>query len=104
MSKSKKRNYYTAEQKVAILRKHLVEGISVSDVCEEFNIKPGLYYSWQKKFFENGAAAFQRSISDERRGLQDEVSELKDKLAKKDEIIAEVAEAFVTLKKELGEP
>lgn len=40
----------------------------------------------------------------EKRELTKEVTQLKDKLAKKDEIIAEVAEAFVSLKKELGEP
>ena len=66
MSKSKKRNDDTAEQKVAIFRKHLVEGTCVYDVCEEFNVKPCLYDSWQKKFFESGVAAFQRFLSEGR--------------------------------------
>lgn len=104
MSEPKKRRRFTAEQKVSILRKHLVENIPVSDVCEEENIKPALFYTWQKRFFENGSAAFKSSEDHEKRELTKEVTQLKDKLAKKDEIIAEVAEAFVSLKKELGEP
>jgi transposase len=55
----KERKHYTAEEKVAILRRHLLDKVPVSDLCEELSLKPTLVYRWQKEFFENGAAAFQ---------------------------------------------
>jgi transposase-like protein len=51
-SKSSRR-HYSAEEKVAILRRQLLEGVPVSDVCEQHGIHPTLFYRWQKEFFEN---------------------------------------------------
>ena len=51
------RTYLTAEQKVAILRRHLLEQVPVSQLCEEYTIDPSQFYRWQKALFENGAAA-----------------------------------------------
>jgi transposase-like protein len=31
----KQRKHYTREEKVAILRRHLVEGVPISDLCDE---------------------------------------------------------------------
>ena len=55
----KERKYYTAEEKVAILRRHLLEQEPVSKLCDELGLQPTVFYRWQKEFFENGAAAFQ---------------------------------------------
>ncbi len=103
MSKEK-RTYRTSQEKVAILKEHLLDKKPVSEVCEAHGLSPGLFYDWLKLFFENGAAAFDKDSSNERRDLERKVSALNDKLAKKDAVIAEVTEAFVTLKKTLGEP
>ena len=56
---NKPRKHYTAEEKVAVLRRHLAENEPVSKLSDELGIKPTLLYRWQKEFFENGAAAFQ---------------------------------------------
>ena len=56
----KQRKRYTPEEKVAILRRHLVEGVPISDLCDELGLQPTVFYRWQKEFFENGAAAFQQ--------------------------------------------
>ena len=55
----KERKHYTAEEKVAILRRHLLDQVPVSDLCEELGLQPTVFYRWQKELFENGAAAFQ---------------------------------------------
>src|ERR1035437_2047261 len=55
----KERKHYTAEEKVAILRRHLLDKVPVSDLCEELGLQPTVLYRWQKELFENGAAAFQ---------------------------------------------
>src|SRR5713101_5922670 len=55
----KERKHYTAEEKVAVLRRHLLDKVPVSDLCEELGLQPTVFYRWQKEFFENGASAFQ---------------------------------------------
>ena len=49
-----------AAQKVVILKKHLVEKVPISDLCDEYKIHVNTFYNWLKVFFENGAAAFEQ--------------------------------------------
>ena len=96
------RRKFTALQKVAILRLHLVENVPVSDVCDQHGIKVNLFYRWQKEFFKNGAAAFERQGKGRERTLQNKVGLLETKLASKDEVIADIMASHVQLKKSLG--
>ena len=52
------RRHFSPEDKIKILRLHLLEGQPISEVCEKQRIIPTQFYQWQKTFFENGAAAF----------------------------------------------
>jgi transposase len=52
----KERKHYSPEEKVAILRRHLLDQVPVSDLCEGEGLQPTAFYRWQKEFFENGAA------------------------------------------------
>jgi len=101
---SKKRKQFSPEQKISILRKHLVEKISVPDVCDKHGIQPSAFYRWQKSLFENGAPAFApgRLLSVEKK-LSHKVAILSAKLKRKDEVIAEIMEDHIALKKECGE-
>ena len=62
-----------------------------------------MLYKWQKEFFEHGAAAFERRDDAKSRRLEKQNAALKAKLANKDEVIAEIMESHVALKKSLGE-
>ncbi len=98
------RREYTAEQKVAILREHLLEGKPVSDLCDRHQIHPTQFYVWQKQLFENGTAAFakpSRSLSQSKD--QQKVRKLEEKLKQKDEVMAELLQEHMALKKSLGE-
>ena len=55
------RRHFRGEEKVRILRLHLLEGKAVSDLCEQHKITPSLFYQWQRTFFENGMRAFEGS-------------------------------------------
>jgi transposase len=55
----KQRKHYTPEEKVAILRRHLLEKEPISKLCDEMGLQPTVFYRWQKEFFENGVAAFE---------------------------------------------
>ncbi len=48
---------FTPEEKVAILRRHLIEKVTVPDLCDEYHLHPTVFYRWLKQFFDNGAAA-----------------------------------------------
>ena len=54
----KKRMSYTVQEKVIILRKHLLEKVPVSDLCEQHKLQLTVFYRWQKLFFEHGARTF----------------------------------------------
>jgi transposase len=99
----KPRKRYTSAEKVAILRRHLVEGMPVSDVCDQYGIRPSMFYNWQKQFFENGAAAFERDRTAPAKDQDRVIVALRDKLQRKNEVVAELMEEHVKLKKELGE-
>ncbi len=98
----KQRKQYTPQEKVVILRKHLIEKVPVSRICDEYGMKPTVYYRWQKQFFEQGAMVFQRSGNSEASRLKRQVSALKEKVTRKNEVVAELMDEYVALKKELG--
>lgn len=98
----RKRKQYTAEEKVTILRKHLLDKVAVSDVCEAYGLRPAVFYRWQKAFFENGAQAFQKAGEGQTAQLQARIVELEAKVVKKNEVLGEVMEELVALKKTNG--
>ena len=49
---ARKRKPYTGEEKLAILRKHLLEGVPVSGICDEHELQPTVFNRWQKQLFE----------------------------------------------------
>ena len=99
---TRQRQRFSAQEKVAILRRHLLEKVPVSELCDEHRLAPSIFYRWQKEFFENGAAVFERDNGSEARRLHERNEALKTKLAHKDEVIAEIMESHVALKKTLG--
>jgi transposase len=101
---SRSRKNYTPEEKVATLRRHLVEHVPVSDLCDELGLNPNVFYGWQKQFFENGTAAFQRKGKKGRGTVEAaRIEKLEAKLTQKNEVLAELMQEHVQLKKELGE-
>ena len=99
----KERKHYTAEEKVAILRRHLLDKVPVSDLCEELGLQPTVFYRWQKEFFENGAAAFQGKSHSDHQAEQQRIVFLEKKIQTNDEVLAELMAEHIALKKSLGE-
>lgn len=103
MGKRGRRRRFSATDKVAILKRHLIGREEVSAVCEELKIHPNQFYEWQRLFFENGVKAFEADEKREEVKLRTEMERLQGKLQRKDEILAELMEAHLDLKKSLGE-
>lgn len=100
---SRQRKRFTAEEKVKALRRHLVEKVAVSDVCEHLGIQPTQFYRWQQQFFENGASAFDAKPKSNGSVEKERIAFLEQKIQRKDEVLAELMEEHVALKKSLGE-
>ena len=100
----KERKHFTPEEKVAILRRHLVDKVPVSELCEELGLRPTMFYRWQKELFENGAAAFQSQGRPHRQveEKQKRIEFLEKKVQTKDEVLAELMAEHIALKKSLG--
>jgi len=102
------RRQFTAEEKAKAVKRHVVEGEAVSSVCEALGIAPNMLYRWQKELFDHAAAAFEvkgrgQAATGKARKLEKRVVSLEAKLADKDNVIAEITQEYVALKKTLGE-
>lgn len=99
----KKRRHFSGAEKVELLKRHFVGGEAVSAICEEQKLQPAVFYDWQKKFFENGAKAFEKEARrDEQRSVE-RLEALEKRLQNRDEVIAELMAEHLALKKSLGE-
>jgi len=104
---SNERRQFSAEQKAAAVKRHVMDKESVSVICAELDIAPNQFYRWQAELFDHAAAAFEvkkRGVPRHSREaeLTRKVDALEKRIAHKDNVIAEVAEECVTLKKKLG--
>jgi transposase len=99
------RRHFTPQEKVAALKRHLLEKVPVSDLCDQLGIAPTLFYRWQKEFFDNGHVAFdngRKAKAVEDANVQ-KIEQLQAKLTRKNEVMAELMEEHTALKKNLGE-
>jgi transposase-like protein len=99
----KQRKQYAPEEKVTILRRHLLEKEPISKLCDEVGLQPTVFYRWQKEVFENGAAAFEQNVWPNHSGEQERIAYLEKKIQTKDEVLAELMAEHVALKKDIGE-
>ena len=104
MSDKKTRRHFNPQEKVGIVKRHLLEGIPVSNLCDEFEINPALFYQWQRQLFENAHLAFDngrkaKAVEDAK---DQKIEQLEAKMHRKNEVMAELMEAHTLLKKELG--
>jgi transposase len=99
------RRHFSVPEKVEILKRHLLEGIPVSKLCDELGIKPTVFYSWQRILFENANLAFENGRKSKvvEDAKEKKIEQLEAKLQRKNEVLAELMEEHTQLKKDLGE-
>ena len=101
----KQRRHFSGPEKVGILKRHLVDKVPVSDLCDQLGLYPNQVYGWLKEFFENGHAAFDngrksKAVED---AQQSKIEHLEAKLQRRDSVLAELMEEHTQLNKNLGE-
>ena len=101
--KKKSRRHFDAELKALIVKRYLVNKEPISDLCDEYEIGPNQVYAWQKQLFENGSRAFEVKRKPAVDPRDRKIATLEEKLTKKNEVVSELLEEHVQLKKELGD-
>jgi transposase len=104
MSKQPRR-HFSPQEKVAIVKRHLLEAVPISNLCDELHIQPTLFYQWQRQLFENAHLAFanDRKTKGVENAKDQKIDHLEAKLQRKNEVLAELMEEHTRLKKDLGE-
>ena len=98
-----RRRRLAPDEKIAILKAHLVDKKPISDLCDQHGIQPSQFYRWQQEFFERGSLVFESRGEKPSTALERKVTALEEKLVRKDSVLAELMEEHVALKKSLGE-
>lgn len=104
---SQNRRHFTPDQKAQIVRRHLCGKEPVSNLADEFGLQPSQIHNWVKLVLDQAEKAFQQGPGRPPRVEQvkdRQIEHLQAKLVQKNEVIAELMEEHVKLKKELGEP
>ena len=94
---------HSAQEKIRLIRLHLIEKQPISKVCEEAGVAPSLFHRWQGQLFTNGALALENKYRPERNQEQALIEKLESKMRQKDEVLAELMAEHITLKKSYGE-
>jgi len=95
-----KRKRYTPEEKAKILREVVEDGKPVSEVAEKYELHPNCIFKWRKQLLEEGKQTFQIKRTDISNKAKDrKILALEDKIKHKDEVIAELAQELLELKK-----
>jgi len=108
---SKKRKNYTSEQKLTIVKSHLIGKEAVSEICHNHGISPSMFYNWQTTLFEHGARCFDTSKTGKQTTqssrqvqiLEAELTKTKAKLTEKHEVLSELMSEHMKLKKNFGD-
>ena len=99
------RRHLSPQEKVAALKRHLLENVPVSTICDQLGIAPTLFYRWQKELFENCHVVFENGRK--AKAAEDvkdiKIQQLQAKLTRKNEVMAELMEALTEEKKRNGE-
>jgi transposase-like protein len=100
------RRHFGADQKATTLKRYLVDKVPISDLCDEYGIKPNQIYAWQKILFDHAQTAFQQAggrAACKVSAQEEKIVRLENKLQQKNEVIAELMEENVRSKKANGE-
>lgn len=92
----------SSKDKVLILRELLENRTPINQLAEKYNISPNDIYLWRKKLFEEADKIFERKSKNNQKREIDKQKHLEEKINRKDEVIAELVQENISLKKSFG--
>jgi transposase len=110
---TRQRRTFSAQEKAAIVRRHLMGKEPITKIAEELSIQPAQIKQWLAQAIEQIEVTFERTTKSARASKMAEgkvnqikehqIKRLQDKLIQKNEVIAELMEENVRAKKANGE-
>ena len=101
-----KRKRWSPEEIMQIVKRTLRDREDISKVCQEMGCQPSQVYKWQTMLLSEGGMVFGGRHKMNRKARLEELERialLEDKLQRKNEVLSELMEEHVRLKKSLGE-
>jgi len=86
---------FGTDQKAAILKRYLVDQVPLSDLCDEYGIKPNQIYAWQKILVDNLETIFHpaaKRAAGKTSVQEGKIARLEAKLQQKNEVISKLME------------
>lgn len=101
---------FDSTKKADVVRRHLKDGVPVSDLAKELDVQPSQIHQWinqvlsqAEKAFEKPSKKRKRSVQSLEKRLTRKVDQLEQQLINRNEVIAELMEENVKAKKENGD-
>jgi transposase-like protein len=92
------RKRYSPEDKVRILREHLDNNVSVSELAEKYDLHPSMIRNWKKELFEGALDTFSGKHKN-RKSKNSKESQLEEKISSMQDVITEITTENVKLRK-----
>lgn len=95
----KSRRHFTAEQKAELLRRHHLERVPISDLCNEQQLQPSLLYRWQQRLFAEAHKVLQEPGAGDTvlRNFKQQLNKAQQALLARDALIVRLALAHFSL-------
>jgi transposase-like protein len=93
---------FTADQKISILKRRLLDGVPVSQICKTFGVSPGEYQQWEQMFFQAGERAFDPVTPREPGSVERRITTIEQKIQMAGKVLGELRENVTQLRKESG--
>ena len=102
---TRKRRSFSAADKAAAVRRHLVDKIPVSQIADQMQVQPTLIHNWINAVMSQAERAFEtpRAAKADQSKSDRRLNDLREKLITKNEVIAELMEENIRSKKDNGE-
>ena len=102
---TRKRRSFSAADKAAAVRRHLVEKVPVSQIADQMQVQPTLIHNWINALMSQAERVFEtpRAAKADESKTDHRLNELREKLITKNEAIAELMEENIRSKKDNGE-
>lgn len=108
---SRTRRMFNSAQKADVVRRHLKDGVPVSDLARELDVQPSQIHQWVNTVLAQAENAFEKQANRSKRrsapSLEKrqarKIESLEQQLANRNEVIAELMEENVKAKKASGD-
>lgn len=93
---------YQTNLKVQAVTRLIQDGEPISSICSDLKISPVILEQWRREVIAGLSVFFDNSLKKAERQKEKEIDELKNEVARKQEVITELMEAFTLSKKKSG--